>query len=142
MDTSTIETEIFKATIMLGDNNLTETNKLLSIWGMTSLQYNALWVIYKSSEDEGLPSKDIGRKLYTRVPDVTRLLDRMTDKGWVTRERDPENRRVVRTKITQIGTELVESAHAPLLELESKLLDHLTKEEKQELSRLLGKALS
>ena len=146
MINSTIEAEIFKTTIMLGDKNLAQINKLLSIWGMTSLQYSALWVIYHSSKhnskDRGLSSKEIGSELYTRVPDVTRLLDRMVDKGWVTRKRDPENRRIVRTCVTQIGKELVESAHAPLLELESKQLGHLTTNEKSELSRLLNKALS
>ena len=146
MINSTVEAEIFKNTIMLGDKNLSQINKLLSIWGMTSLQYNALWVIYynskHNSKDRGLSSKEIGSELYTRVPDVTRLLDRMAHKGWVTRERDPENRRIVRTCVTQIGKELVESAHGPLLELESKQLGHLTTNEKSELSRLLNKALS
>ena len=142
MITSIIETEIFRSAIRLGDKNLTETNKLLSIWGMTTLQYNALQVIYDSTKDVGLPSKEIGQNLYTRVPDVTRLLDRLADKGWVLRERDPDNRRIVRTRLTEIGKELVESAHAPKLELESKQLEHLTLEEKQDLSRLLRKALA
>jgi len=137
------ETDIFVSATKLSDKFLSEANKLLSIWGMTTLQYSALRVLYvKDSRDEGLPSKEIGQSLYTRVPDVTRLLDRMVDKGWVTRERDLVNRRVVRTRLTQIGIELVESAYKPLLELESKQLNHMTEEEKQTLLTLLGKALT
>jgi len=137
-----IETEIFTSAVKLSDKTLAEANQLLSIWGMTVLQYNALRVLYvKDTANEGLPSKEIGRRLYTRVPDVTRLLDRLADKGWLTRERDPINRRVVRSRLTKIGAELVESIYMPLQELESKQLATLTEEEKKTLATLLNKAL-
>ena len=126
------ETEIFKSAISLSDKALAEANQVLLIWGMTVLQYNALRVLYvKDCDDKGLPSKEIGSRLYTRVPDVTRLLDRMVDKGWITRERDATNKRVVRSRLTQIGIELVESAYMPMMDLESQQLAHLSEEEKQ-----------
>jgi len=79
-----IESEIFKSATSFSDQTLAQVNELLSIWGMTPLQYNALRVIYvEDKEDIGIPSKEIGSRLYTRVPDVTRLLDRMVDKGWI-----------------------------------------------------------
>ena len=139
---SSIESDIFTAATSLSDQALAEVHELLSIWGMTPLQYNALRVLYaEDQQDIGLPSKEIGSRLTTRVPDVTRLLDRMVDKGWITRERDTVNKRVVRSRLTVIGIELVESAHAPLSELESNLLDHLSTQEKTTLLDLLGKAM-
>ena len=136
-------TDIFEAATSFSDQTLAEVHELLSIWGMTPLQYNALRVIYaEDKQDIGLPSKEIGSRLYTRVPDVTRLLDRMVDKGWITRERDAINKRVVRSRLTDIGIELVESAHAPLMELESKQLNHLSDDEKNTLFELLNKALN
>lgn len=140
---SSIETEIFKAATRFSDQTLADVNELLSIWGMTPLQYNALRVIYvEDKEDTGIPSKEIGSRLYTRVPDVTRLLDRMVDKSWITRERDLVNKRIVRSRLTEIGKKLVESAHEPLSELESKQLNHLNEEEKNNLSDLLNKAIN
>ncbi len=137
------EAEIFSASVKLSDQMLNEANQLLSVWGMTTLQYNALRVLYvKDSENQGLPSKEIGQRLFTRVPDVTRLLDRLAEKGWVTRERDPNNKRVVRTQLTNIGIELVESAFLPLQELESKQLDHMNDVQKAQLAALLTKALN
>ena len=144
-----IETEIFINALKLSDKALSEINQLLSIWGMTLLQYNALRVLYveESVEDstnennKGLPSKVIGQKLYTRVPDVTRLLDRLAKKGWITRERDSINRRVVRSRLTDIGIELVESIVKPLQELESQQFSSLSEEEKEVLVSLLNKAL-
>lgn len=138
----TVESEIFIAATSYSDQALAEYHELLSIWGMTPLQYNALSVLYaEDKEGIGLPSKEIGSRLTTRVPDVTRLLDRMVDKGWITRERDAVNKRVVRSQLTDIGMELVESAHAPMFELESKQLNHLSEDEKNKLSELLKKAL-
>ncbi len=143
IEKTSIEGEIFKAAMSFSDQALAEVHELLSIWGMTPLQYNALRVLYvEDNEDSGLPSKEIGSRLYTRVPDVTRLLDRMVDKGWITRERDLVNKRVVRSRLTNIGIELVESAYQPLLELESKQLSHLNDDEKNTLSELLNKALN
>ena len=137
-----IESEIFIAATSFSDQTLANATELLTIWGMTTLQYNALHTIYvKDSEDKGLSSKDIGAGLYTRVPDVTRLLDRMVDKGWITRERDAKNKRVVRSRLTDVGIELVESAHMPLIDLESKQLSHITDDEKKSLFELLNKAL-
>ena len=139
----TLESGIYTAATSYSDQALAQYNELLSIWGMTPLQFNALSVLYAhDSEGIGLPSKEIGSRLTTRVPDVTRLLDRMADKGWITRERDSINKRVVRSRLTEIGIELVTSAHAPMLELESKQLSHLTNDEKNTLSQLLKKALN
>ena len=139
----TVESDIFIAATSYSDQTLAEVHELLSIWGMTPLQYNALSVLYaEDKQDIGLPSKEIGSRLTTRVPDVTRLLDRMVDKGWITRERDSVNKRVVRSRLTGIGIELVESAHAPMLELETKQLNHLSDDEKNKLSELLKKAMN
>jgi len=140
---SSIESEIFKCTVSYSDKTLAAINQLLSIWGMTALQHSALQVIYvHDTENVGLPSGEIGKHLVTRVPDVTRLLDRMADKGWLVRERDATNRRVVRARLTEIGVELVESAHSSLQALEQERLAHLSESDKIELKRLLDLALT
>ncbi len=141
-DRETIEAEIFINTIRLNDKTLAEANKLLSIWGMTFLQYSTMRLLHdKDLEDKGLASKDIGKNLYTRVPDVTRLLDRLAEKNWITRERDIDNRRIVRSRLTKIGKELVTSVYLPVKELEKRQLSSLTNIEKETLAKLLSKAL-
>lgn len=137
-----LESNILRTVTSLSDKYLAEENKLLSIWGMTVLQYNALHVIYENDIHEiGLSSREIGEGLNARVPDITRLLDRLMDKGWVIRNRDVENRRVVRTSLTQIGKELVTSASQPLRELYTNLLSHMSEQERKDLDRLLVVAL-
>ena len=138
-----LENEILMQSSRLSDFLLSDINKLLSIWGMTALQYNALQSLYVHAKDDdgGLPSGELGRHLYTRVPDVTRLLDRMEQKGWLIRQRDTKNRRIVRAQLTEIGKQLVESAFRSLKELEEEQLSHMTQADKNELSRLLKLAL-
>lgn len=134
----TPEAEIFSAAMQYSDQTLAAMNKLLTQWGMTTLQHNALRVLYVHDTDgNGIPSSEIGKHLYTRVPDVTRLLDRLAERGWLVRERDEKNRRVVRARLTDIGVELVESAHTSLQRLEQESLAHLSATERAELKRLL-----
>ena len=138
---TTPEADIMMAATQFSDHTLAQRNKLLAQWGMTALQHNALWVLYVYDETgEGLPSSEIGQHLYTRVPDVTRLLDRLAERGWLIRQRDEKNRRVVRSRLTEIGVELVESAHTSLQELEASGLRHMTVADKAELGRLLALA--
>ena len=136
--THSIENEILIQASQLSDALLRDINQLLSIWGMTALQYNALQTLYVYADKEaGLPSGEVGRHLYTRVTDVTRLLDRLEEKGWLSRQRDPNNRRIVRARLTKIGEELVESAFGSLKQLEEEQLSHMSEADKTELLRLL-----
>ena len=140
-ESNDVESFILNTMTKLSDETLAAKNNLLKIWGMTVLQHNALDVLYqKDINNTGLSSREIGQGLNTRVPDVTRLLDRLADKGWVIRERDTENRRVVRTRLTEDGKNLVNSAANPMKELQEKLLDHLSKQEKNDFAGLLKKA--
>lgn len=133
-----LESYILTMISTLSDTILTAKNDLLKIWGMTALQHNALQIIYeKDTQNKGLSSREIRQGLTTRVPDVTRLLDRLAEKGWVIRERDANNRRVVRTRLTNIGVELVKSAANPMRELQETLLSRMTTQEKETFADLL-----
>jgi DNA-binding MarR family transcriptional regulator len=77
--------------------------------------------------------------MVTRVPDVTRLVDRLDAAGLVGRCRITEDRRVVQVKITQKGLDLLAALDEPLLALNKKVMRHMTRAELNELSRLLVK---
>lgn len=143
MTDASIENQIFSRCVQLGDDILKEMNEFLKIWSMTFLQYNALCVIDDlDQENTGIPSGHIKHHLYTRVPDVSRLLDRLEEKSWLRRTRDKTNRRIVRVSLTETGLSLIKSAHKPLRELEQKQFSHLSNKELSTLSQLLKKALA
>ena len=89
-----------------------QMDQLLKAHDLTPTQYNVLRIL-NGAGPEGLCGSDIGRRLVSQVPDMTRLLDRMAAAGLVERERDPNHRSFVTTRLTDAGRQkLVESTPA------------------------------
>ncbi len=74
--------------------------------GVTSQQYNVLRIL-RGAHPAPLPTLEIGQRLIERDPGITRLLDRLAQKGLVTRVRCPEDRRRVDCSITESGLTLL-----------------------------------
>jgi DNA-binding MarR family transcriptional regulator len=89
---------------------------------------------------EPLPCQEIASRMITRLPDITRLVDRLLEAGLVERSRTPMDRRLVLTTITAAGLRLLAAIDDPLLRLQREQLGHLTRSELAELNRLLVKA--
>ena len=68
--------------------------------------------------------------MVNRVPDITRLVDRMEKIGLVKRRHFPSDRRVVLVQITQKGSDLLEELDEPVLQLHRNQLGHLTESER------------
>jgi DNA-binding MarR family transcriptional regulator len=51
---------------------------------------------------------------------MTRLLDRLEKRGVISRERQADDRRVVKTRITDVGLDILKKLDAPVLELHRK----------------------
>ena len=77
---------------------------LLKPSGVTATQYNVLRIL-RGAGEPGLCRSEVGQRLIRRVPDVTRLLDRLEDMGLIARTRGGEDRRYVSTTITAKGLE-------------------------------------
>lgn len=90
--------------------NRTATD-LLKVHELSGTQYNVLRILRGavSTPDGGLPCSEIGARLITHDPDVTRLLDRLEKRGLVQRARRDTDRRVVLVRITPAGSELLET---------------------------------
>ncbi len=113
--------------------------KLMKEHELSPPLYNILRIL-RGVGQRGLPCSRIGDRMVTRVPDVTRLVDRMEQAGWVKRERCTEDRRVVNITITASGKRLADQLDKPILELHRETLGHLSKKEMTDLNRLLVKA--
>ncbi len=87
-----------------------------------------------------MPSLAVAQRLVTRVPDITRLVDRLEASGLVKRERCTEDRRVVYVSITLKGQSLLAALDEPVREMHRKQLEHMPRKDLAELSRLLTAA--
>jgi len=112
-------------------------SEVLKPSGITGTQYNALRIL-RGAGEKGLCRNEIRDRLIARVPDATRLLDRMEEMGLVIRAREGDDRRYVTTRITRKGLDLLEELHDQLVALHKEQLGHLGPEKLQMLIDLLG----
>ncbi len=115
--------------------------ELFKDYGISPTQYNVLRIL-RGSEPCGRRCGEIAERMVTRDPDITRLLDRMEKSGWITRKRDQGDRRVVVTKITSKGLDLLKQMDRPLAEFHKRQLGHVGEQKLRKLLELLNVARS
>ena len=111
-------------------------DQLFSQYDLSAQQYNALRLL-KAAGESGLQTLALARRLISRSPDITRMLDRLEKRGFISRERKSENRRVVEVVITQEGMNLLTEMQDSVRGMHCKQLSHLSEDDQKQLSRLL-----
>jgi DNA-binding MarR family transcriptional regulator len=104
-------------------------------------QYNALRIL-RGAGEEGVTCSELGSRLIERDPDVTRLIDRLEERGLMRRTRDARDRRVYRNVITPAGLDLLASLDEPLAAVHKKQMGHLSAQKLATLISLLEDARS
>lgn len=118
-----------------------EMAQVLKQSGVSPQQYNVLRIL-KGSEPTGLCRNDVRDRMLTRMPDMTRLLDRMEEAGLVKRERSDADRRQVNTHITAAGKKILRDLETPVATAQAEQLGHMNDRELKQLIELLTKARS
>ncbi len=114
-------------------------DRLFADNGISDPQYNVLRIL-RGHGGRGLPCTEITAQMISRMPDMTRLVDRLEKGGLVRRCRTADDRRVVLICIMPAGLALLSRLDQPVHDLHKQTLGHLTRNELAELSRLLVKA--
>lgn len=110
--------------------------RLLKTEDLSSTQYNVLRILRGSPG--GLTCGEIGSRMITRDPDITRLLDRLEKRNLISRCRETQDRRVVLTRIAPAGLDLLARLDEPVRDAHRKLLGHLGPVRLRALARLLA----
>jgi DNA-binding MarR family transcriptional regulator len=106
-DFKSVEQEVFVGLQLVADRLTEPWARLLKERAdLTLVQYNVLRIL-RGAGSQGLRASEIGERLITRSPDITRILDRMEIRGLVRREPDPHDRRAVRIQATEGGLERI-----------------------------------
>lgn len=111
---------------------------LFAEFGISDPQYNVLRIL--RGEGRPMPVRKVAGRMVTRQPDVTRLMDRLTQAGLIDRRRCTEDRRVVWVELTDAGRDLLRRIDRPLRELSRRQLVHMGPRKLAQLSRLLFEA--
>jgi DNA-binding MarR family transcriptional regulator len=113
---------------------------ILKTEALSATQYNVLRILRGSPE--GLPCGEIGSRMITRDPDVTRLLDRLEKRELISRSRETKDRRTVMARITPDGLKLLARLDEPVQAGHRKQLGHLGRERLRALADILQVARS
>ncbi|MBI3478158.1 MAG: MarR family transcriptional regulator [Acidobacteria bacterium] len=130
------EQEAYLSLLRTTDALQAQVEARLKEFGLTGTQYNALRIL-RGAGPEGLPCSEIGERMITRDPDITRLLNRLQNMGFVKRARGDQDRRVIYGKITPAGLKLLREMDAPIQKHGREILRHVGPENLQKLVDLL-----
>jgi DNA-binding MarR family transcriptional regulator len=114
-------------------------DQLFQKHGITAQQYNAMRLL-RAAHPHRMQTLNLAARLISRAPDITRLLDRLVERGLVDRQRPAENRRVVLIGITRAGIEMLDEMADEVIECHRQQLDHLKPAEMNALIKLLKRA--
>ncbi len=120
-----LEKRVFVSLLQTADTLGQEAEQLLKAAGLTGAQYNVLRIL-RGAEPSGLACRAIGERMISHDPDMTRLLDRMEKRGLITRERQSDDRRVVKTRITAPGLSLLKTFDQPVHDLHKRQFRHMS----------------
>jgi len=136
-----LEDRIFVTLLKVADIFALESEQFLKSVGLTGAQYNVLRIL-RGAEPEGLPCRGIGDRMISHDPDITRLLDRMEKRGLITRERQTDDRRVVKTRITPEGLAILKPLDEPVHALHRQQFQHMPASRLKALGELLDEVLA
>lgn len=133
--------EAYVALLRTADDSKRHVGDVLEPSGMTLQQYNVLRIL-RGSGETGLPTLTVAERMIERTPGVTRLIDRMEKKGWVTRRRCTEDRRRVWCNITSDGLALINRLDQPIEEIDDVFASALEPQEIEQLVSYLDRLRS
>ncbi len=112
---------------------------LFDRYDLTPQQYNALRLL-RGEQGKKLATLALAARLVSRAPDITRLLDKLEERGLILRERPPDNRRMVLIGLTPVGERLLADLDEQVRACHVRQLGHLSEEQLRQLVDLLQAA--
>jgi DNA-binding MarR family transcriptional regulator len=114
------------------------TNQTLKQYDLSSQQFNVLRIL-RGSRPNPLNLFDIQERMMDRMSNATRLVEKLRQKGLLTRRQCPSNRRKVEIEITEKGLELLKKLDPVMEEQHLKLAKKITKQEADLINDLLDR---
>jgi DNA-binding MarR family transcriptional regulator len=133
-----LEEQAFIAILRAADRLERQIAELFKQYDLTPTQYNALRIL-RGGGPAGLACSQIGDRMISRDPDITRLLDRLKRRGLISRRREQNDRRVIKTFITPAGLKLLAQMDRPVERFHFRALRDVSKNDLHSLIDVLEK---
>jgi DNA-binding MarR family transcriptional regulator len=109
--------------------------------GLQAHEFDVLSVLRRSGEPFERTAGALATLTHVTTGTMTSRLDRLVTRGFVTRRPDPDDGRIVRVRLSDVGRERVDAAFAALLKTEQQLLAVLDGTQSAELAASLRSLL-
>lgn len=136
---STLEEEALVSLYLTADRLQRRFSETLKAHGLSGTQYNALRIL-RGAGEEGRACSEIAERMINHDPDITRLVDRLERRGLVARSREGKDRRVITTRITTAGLDLLRGLEPSMRQLIQNILGPLGEPRLRTLIQLLEAA--
>jgi DNA-binding MarR family transcriptional regulator len=133
--TATLEERVFQSLMLAADHLLHGELEVLRLAELTFSQYNVLRIL-RGARPDALSCGTISQRMLTRDSDVTRLLDKLEERGLVERLRDARDRRMVTATVTEAGLQLLRKLDGPVERVHREHLKHMTPAQLETLRKL------
>jgi DNA-binding MarR family transcriptional regulator len=110
-------------------------------YGMDAPSFDVLAALRRAGPPYQLTPTALMRTALVTSGAITQRLDRLEERGLITRARSREDGRAVVVSLTEAGREALDAALPDHLETERKLLDGLTDDDRDQLAALLRRFL-
>lgn len=128
--------------VLTGGRLTKEGDRLLRPFKLTDSQFNVLMLLKHQSGPDGMSQTKLGKMLLVNRSNVTGLIDRMEQAGWVERVDEADDRRVKRVRLTNSGRKLLEKAEKAYFKRVEEVMGPLEPGQIQALTRLLAEIRS
>ena len=99
-------------------------------------------VIYILGTRNALIMRELAENMRLHVSTMTGIVDKLTDKGFVTRTRTEEDRRIVRVALTDAGQTAYKQESEKRKQLSLAILTALNQNERDDFIKLFGKVVA
>ncbi len=134
-----LEQEVFLNVWRTYDRLRILEDEIFGRFDLTPQQYNVLRLL-RAEHPEPLQTLMLANRLVSRAPDITRMLDKLEERGLIARERPVDNRRVVQVRIAEPGIKLLDDIAGPLEVCHARQLGHMSASNLKQLCALLKAA--
>jgi MarR family transcriptional regulator, organic hydroperoxide resistance regulator len=111
----------------------------LEPFGLTPFHWLVLCCLW---QEDGLPTSGIGEKLQQVGGTLTGVLDRMEERGFIRRERDPADRRICRIWLTDSGKDFEHMLPQIVADLHEETWAGVSASDREQFSQLLNQAIA
>ncbi|MBN2326031.1 MAG: MarR family transcriptional regulator [Candidatus Omnitrophica bacterium] len=125
--------------VLTGEMLAKEGQRIFRPLGLTNSQFNVLILLKHQSNHEGITQTELGARLLVNRSNVTGLVDRMEEAGWVRRAPAPGDRRINKVQLTKEGSHLLGKAEILYYSRIREVMGGLSKKDLGAMNGLLGR---